>query len=241
MPRATSFALQESLPNTRIFLMYGLTEAFRSTFLPPGEVSRRPDSIGKPIPNAEIHVVRPDGTECEPNEPGELVHRGPLVALGYWNAPQATRERFRPAPGRPIQLAHPEMAVWSGDQVRRDEEGYLYFVARQDEMIKSSGYRISPTEVEEVAYTYGAIAAAAAFGVPHPILGEAIVLTLEPAGSRPGVEDLKAFFRSQVPHFMVPSSIHVRASLPRNSNGKVDRANLTREFRDLFRKGEGES
>jgi acyl-CoA ligase (AMP-forming) (exosortase A-associated) len=234
MPPATTFGLQRSLPETRIYLMYGLTEAFRSTYLPPEEVARRPDSIGRPIPNAEIQVVRPDGTECEPHEPGELVHRGALVAQGYWNAPEATGERFRPAPGRPAQLPQAEIAVWSGDQVRRDEEGYLYFVARQDEMIKSSGYRISPTEIEEVAYSHGGVELAVAFGVPHPVLGEAVILALEPGPEGVEAEALKALYREHLPQFMVPASIQVRETLPRNANGKVDRARLAQETRDLY-------
>ena len=237
MPQATTFALQRSLPETRIYLMYGLTEAFRSTFLPPEEVARRPDSIGRPIPNAEIQVVRADGTECEPHEPGELVHRGALVAQGYWNAPNATRERFRAAPGRPSQLPQPEIAVWSGDQVRRDEEGFLYFVARQDEMIKSSGYRISPTEIEEVAYSHEGVELAAAFGVPHPLLGEAVILALEPGPEGIAAEALKAHFRKKMPQFMVPAWVQVRETLPRNTNGKVDRARLAQESRDLFQEG----
>ena len=149
----------------RPFLMYGLTEAFRSTYLDPSEVDRRPDSIGKAIPNAEILVVRPDGSRCEPGEEGELVHRGALVALGYWNDPERTAERFRPAPGHDASVAAtPEIAVWSGDTVVADEEGFLYFVGRADEMIKTSGYRVSPTEVEEAAYATGLVRDAVALG-----------------------------------------------------------------------------
>ncbi len=152
MPRATLDKLRRALPRTSPYLMYGLTEAFRSTYLPPSEIDRRPDSMGRAIPNADILVVRENGDPCETGEPGELVHRGPLVALGYWNDPERTAERFKPVPatsrGRGLCLT--EIAVWSGDTVRMDEDGYLYFVGRRDEMIKSSGYRISPTEVEEV-------------------------------------------------------------------------------------------
>ena len=117
MPRATLDRLRALFPRRSPYLMYGLTEAFRSTYLDPAEVDRRPDSIGKAIPNAEILVVRPDGTRCDPGEPGELVHRGALVALGYWNDPERTAERFSPRPGRDGGLCTPEMAVWSGDTV----------------------------------------------------------------------------------------------------------------------------
>ena len=181
-PRSTSCARSSPAPP---FLMYGLTEAFRSTYLDPAEVDRRPDSIGKAIPNAEILVVRPDGTLCEPGEEGELVHRGALVALGYWNDPERTAERFQPAPGpRGRHHARTELAVWSGDLVMRDEDGFLYFVGRNDEMIKTSGYRVSPTEIEEAAYDTGLVRDAVALGVDDPRLGQRIVLVVSPAERR---------------------------------------------------------
>ena len=155
--------------------MYGLTEAFRSTYLDPAEVDRRSDSIGKAIPDAEILVLRPDGTRCAPGEEGELVHRGPLVALGYWNDVERTAQRFRPLPGVPDWQA-PELAVWSGDTVVADEEGFLYFVGRTDEMIKTSGYRVSPTEIEDAAYATGMVRDAVALGVPEEGLGHRVVL-----------------------------------------------------------------
>src|SRR5205085_564405 len=167
MPLETLKSLRALLPHARPYLMYGLTEAFRATYLPPEEVERRPDSIGKAIPNAEILVLRPDGSSCAPGEPGELVQRGALVAQGYWNDAQRTAERFKPLPGRDGALMVPEIAVFSGDTVRLDEEGFLYFVGRRDEMIKSSGYRISPNEVEEVLYATQLVGECAAFGVPH--------------------------------------------------------------------------
>ena len=183
MPVATTRTLQRLLPDTRIFLMYGLTEAFRSTYLEPAELERRPESIGKAIPNAEILVVNGEGGLCGPGEPGELVHRGALVARGYWNDPEKTAERFRPCPGQDPALPLPEMAVWSGDQVVRDEEGFLYFVARKDDMIKTSGYRVSPSEVEEVAYASGMVAGAVALGLPHAMLGQAILLLVTRAAT----------------------------------------------------------
>jgi acyl-CoA ligase (AMP-forming) (exosortase A-associated) len=236
MPKATLDLLRTALPKTLPFLMYGLTESFRSTYLPPSELDRRPDSIGKAIPNAEVLVVREDGTPCEPGEPGELVHRGALVSLGYWNDPEKTAERFKPAPGQPEGLVMPEIAVWSGDTVRMDEEGFLYFISRRDEMIKTSGYRVSPTEVEEVIYATGLVAEAAALGIPHPVLGQAIVVV---ATARDGVrldaEKLLAQCRQQLPAFMVPARVTVReGSLPRNPNGKIDRKLMAQEMQDLF-------
>src|SRR5882762_2396494 len=228
MPKATLDLLRAALPKTQAFLMYGLTESFRSTFLPPSELDRRPDSIGKAIPNAEVLVVREDGAPCAPGEPGELVHRGALVSLGYWNDPEKTAERFKPAPGRPPGLVMPEIAVWSGDTVRMDEEGFLYFVSRRDEMIKTSGYRVSPTEVEEVVYATGLVGEAAALGIAHPVLGQAIVVVAtDPANGRLDTDELLVQCRQRLPAFMVPSRVIVsKASLPRNPNGKIDRKRL---------------
>ncbi|QID18522.1 acyl-CoA ligase (AMP-forming), exosortase A system-associated [Nitrogeniibacter mangrovi] len=236
MPRTTLDALRQRLPKARPYLMYGLTEAFRSTYLPPDEVDRRPDSMGKAIPNAEILVVRPDGTLCDPDEPGELVHRGVHVSLGYWNDPGRTAERFKPAPGRPHGIPTPELAVFSGDTVRRDADGFLYFIGRQDEMIKTSGYRVSPTEVEEVLYGFEGIREVVAVGAPHPTLGQAVVLIVM---VEPGEDDLESRLllacRQQLPAFMVPAKvICFDRPLPRNPNGKVDRRQLADSVVDLF-------
>ncbi|MCX2981268.1 acyl-CoA ligase (AMP-forming), exosortase A system-associated [Halieaceae bacterium IMCC14734] len=233
MPPLLTQTLQKALPDTSIFLMYGLTEAFRSTYLPPEQIAVRPDSMGKAIPNAEIMVVREDGSPCEPGEAGELVHRGALVALGYWRDEEKTAQRFRPAPGQPPELPLQELAVWSGDEVTIDEEGYLYFVSRKDEMIKTSGYRVSPTEVEDVLYQSKLISEAVALGIQHPDLGQAIVLV---ASCAPGVSaaDLTAVCTKELPNFMLPRHIEVRAELPRNPNGKIDRAQLAREFANYF-------
>jgi acyl-CoA ligase (AMP-forming) (exosortase A-associated) len=229
MPVPTVQALREALPHTQVFLMYGLTEAFRSTYLPPDEVARRPDSIGRAIPNAEILVVRPDGTLCDADEPGELVHRGALVALGYWNDPGRTAQRFRPAPGQDPGLPVPELAVWSGDTVRRDADGYLYFIGRSDDMIKVSGYRISPTEIESVLHATGLVAEVAAFGIDHPQLGQAIAVIAVPVEE--GSIDAAALLaecKRHLPAYMVPARIDLRTGpLPRNPNGKIDR-NLLR-------------
>lgn len=236
MPRTTLSALRTKLPKTQPYLMYGLTEAFRSTFLAPEELERRPDSIGKAIPNAEVVVLREDGTPCVHNEPGELVHRGALVAMGYWNDPEKTAERFKPMPGKEPGLVLPEVAVFSGDTVRMDEEGFLYFVSRRDEMIKTSGYRVSPTEVEEVLYSTQLVGEVVALGVAHPSLGQAIVLVASP---RPGdtleADALLAVCRENLPTFMVPAHIDIRnSSLPRNPNGKIDRKQLALVYEALF-------
>lgn len=236
LPRATLDALRAALPATRPYLMYGLTEAFRSTYLPPEEIDRRPDSMGKAIPNAEILVVREDGTPCAPGEPGELVHRGVHVALGYWNDPQRTAERYRPAPGQPDGLTIPEPAVWSGDTVKRDEDGFFYFIGRRDEMIKTSGYRVSPTEIEEVVYATGLAQEAAALGVAHPVLGQAVVLaTHAPCDDETVSGQILAECGRRLPGFMVPARIVAYPDpLPRNPNGKIDRKKLSADLAGLF-------
>jgi acyl-CoA ligase (AMP-forming) (exosortase A-associated) len=235
MPQSVLAKLRGRLPRTSVYLMYGLTEAFRSTYLPPSETDKRPTSMGKAIPNAEVLVVRPDGTECAPGEPGELVHRGALVSLGYWNDPARTAERFRPLAHGQSGLPLPEMAVWSGDTVVRDEEGYLYFVGRRDEMIKTSGYRVSPTEIEEAIYGTGLVAEAIAVGVPHHSLGQAIVVVAVPleAGTEPTAKLVEAC-REALPAYMLPSHVEWRDVLPRNANGKIDRPALAAACAERF-------
>ncbi|MDT3670689.1 MAG: acyl-CoA ligase (AMP-forming), exosortase A system-associated [Aromatoleum sp.] len=238
MPLDTLTKLRAMLPRTRPFLMYGLTEAFRATYLPPEEADRRPDSIGRAIPNSDVLVLREDGSECAPNEPGELVQRGALVALGYWNDPEKTAERFKPlpghAPGRHAGIVLPEIAVFSGDTVRRDEDGFLYFIGRRDEMIKTSGYRVSPTEVEEIIYATKLVGECAAFGTAHDTLGQTItVVATPPEGAALDVADLLAECRSRMPAYMVPARIDVREGpLPRNPNGKIDRKALALETQE---------
>ena len=236
MPLEALKTLRAKLPRAHPFLMYGLTEAFRATYLTPEEVDRRPDSIGKAIPNAEVLVLREDGSECAPNEPGELVQRGALVALGYWNDPERTAERYKPLPagiaGRESGLVIPEIAVFSGDTVRRDEEGFLYFIGRRDEMIKTSGYRVSPTEVEEILYSTAMVGECTAFGLPHPMLGQTICVVTTPApGTTLDTAALLAECRRRMPAYMVPTRIEARdGALPRNPNGKIDRKLLAAEF-----------
>ncbi len=249
MPGETLAVLRQRAPKAKPFLMYGLTEAFRSTYLPPDEVDRRPDSIGKAIPNAEILVLREDGSPCAVNEPGELVHRGALVGMGYWNDAEKTAERYKllagDAPGRQTGLMLPEYAVFSGDNVRQDAEGFLYFIGRRDEMMKTSGYRVSPLEVEEIVYATQLVGECVAFGVPHPSLGHAIHViatnaTANGAGSEsPGDTDplaklpalLLAECKKRMPAYMVPAGIEiVTGPLPRNPNGKIDRKLLSTDW-----------
>ncbi len=223
MPRATLDKLRSIFTAAKPFLMYGLTEAFRSTYLDPAEVDRRPDSIGKAIPNAEILVLRPDGSPCEPGEEGELVHRGALVALGYWNDPVRTAERYKLVHHPDQEWRAPEMAVWSGDTVVADDEGFLYFVGRKDDMIKTSGYRVSPTEIEEAAYSTGLVRDVVALGVADDTLGQRVVLVATSTAPELDVDALVTELRQLLPLYMVPGQIDVRHELPRSPNGKFDR------------------
>jgi acyl-CoA synthetase (AMP-forming)/AMP-acid ligase II len=235
MPYALLQRLRSIFPNAKPYLMYGLTEAFRSTYLDPKEVDRRPGSIGKAIPNAEIMVVNSEGKPCVPGEEGELVHRGALVSLGYWNDPARTAERFRPAPGRQEGIPIQEMAVWSGDIVKTDQEGFLYYVGRRDDMIKTSGYRVSSTEIEEVIFTTGLVDEAVAIGVPHPTLGQGIVVVAKPKGGGPLAQDeLLGACRRDLPLYMVPALFVERQHLPRNPNGKIDHSALAHELSGSF-------
>ncbi len=240
MPRTTLDRLRALFPSAKPYLMYGLTEAFRATYLPPEEIDRRPGSIGKAIPGAEVLVLREDGSECAPDEPGELVQRGALVGLGYWNDPEKTAERYKPLPlgagGRATGLMTPEIAVFSGDTVRRDQDGFLYFIGRRDEMIKTSGYRVSPTEIEEILHETGLVGECAAFGLPHDTLGQSIAVVVTPATGcqiepETLVTQLLKKCRNHIPPYMIPARIEVRQGmLPRNPNGKIDRATLFHEL-----------
>lgn len=233
MPGPTLQRLRERAPEALPFLMYGLTEAFRSTYLPPSEIDRRPDSMGRAIPNADVRVLREDGSECAVDEPGELVHRGPLVALGYWRRPEETAARFRPWPaGLKLEqhgLPACEMAVYSGDTVRRDAEGFLYFVGRSDAMIKTSGYRVSPTEVEEVVFASGLVTEVVAIGRRNERLGQDIVVIAVPSARASGQagadsEAVLSHCKNAMPSYMVPAVVQwSHAALPRNANGKLDR------------------
>jgi len=223
--------LRTSQPQAELFLMYGLTEAFRSTFLPPEEADRRPDSIGKAIPGAEIMVVREDGTRCGPNEPGELVHRGPTVSLGYWKDPEITNRIFRPNPLRPQGTQDLEKVVYSGDVVRTDEEGFLYYVGRRDTLIKTMGFRVSPDEVASVLYASGAIVESIILSEPDDQRGERIVayIVLKPEGT---VDQIRAFCATELPRYMQPARYEVRDSLPRTSSGKFDPKSLKQGARE---------
>ncbi|MCP5396415.1 MAG: acyl-CoA ligase (AMP-forming), exosortase A system-associated [Sphingomonadaceae bacterium] len=220
--------LRRIFPQAMLFPMYGLTEAFRSTYLDPALVDTHPTSMGTAIPFAEILVIGDDGEVTAPGEEGELVHCGPLVAHGYWQDAERTAERFKPAPAA---STYGGMAVWSGDRVKRDADGLLYFVGRRDAMIKSAGNRISPQELEDAARATGLVAEAVALGVPDPRLGHAVHLVVRPAVDAVDHEQaLPKALAKELPNFMQPKVIHWRDVLPTNPNGKLDRTAIAREI-----------
>ena len=226
LPEPLVRRLRELFPEAKLHLMYGLTEAFRSSSLDPALVDAHPDSIGTAIPFAELMVVRPDGAEAAAGEGGELVHAGPLVAQGYWNDPARTAERFKPAPAF-SKLGG--TAVWSGDTVAKGIDGLLRFKGRDDAMIKVSGNRVSPTEIEEAALASGAVAESAAFGVPDERLGQAIVLVAV-AKASDAEEQLVTWLRRELPQHMQPQRIVWKDRLPVGPNGKLDRTALQAEI-----------
>ena len=217
---------------TKIYLMYGLTEAFRSTYLPPEEIDRGTECIGKAIPDTQIMVINKQGEECAPGEVGELVHRGPTVAMGYWGKEEATRKAYRPNPLSPPELLDVERVVYSGDQVRRDEEGFLYFVGREDAMIKSQGYRMSPEEIENLLIGSGLVHEACAFGVPDPNVGHQVmaVVSLKNGGDEDVLEEIREYTVKNGPPYMVPKEIIVRDELPKTPSGKIDRKGISNAY-----------
>jgi amino acid adenylation domain-containing protein len=224
MPQPTLEAIQAAFPDTEIFLMYGLTEAFRSTYLDPAQVMLRPDSIGKAIPDVQLMVLDEGGNECAANQPGELVHRGGVIARGYWNDPDRTAERFRL---HKDASGNEETVVYSGDLVRRDEEGYLYFIGRRDNMIKTSGHRVSPEEIERAAEAVEGIADAVVFSRHHDVLGEEIIMVCSHKNSSrsPDEFELKSALRKELAAYMIPRTIVFADSfgVTAGNQGKIDR------------------
>lgn len=209
-----------TLKHSEIFLMYGLSEAFRSTFLPPSEVARRPTSMGKAIPETEIFVLDEHDRIAEPGTPGQLVHRGPTVALGYYNDVRATERAFR---RDPLEPGAARKVVYSGDVVRRDDEGFLYFVGRHDQQLKRFGNRVSPEEVEIALQRSGLVELAIVGGEPDPVAGQAIIAHVVPASTRTTVEALDAYCRATMPRYLWPSRFELHGRFPLTSSGKVDR------------------
>jgi acyl-CoA synthetase (AMP-forming)/AMP-acid ligase II len=213
--------LRSTFPNARFYSMYGQTEAQRICYLPPDELERRPTSVGIPIPGTEAWIEDADGNVPVPGAVGELMVRGTHVMLEYWNKPEATAEKLRP--GRWPW----ERVLATGDLFRTDEEGYLYFVSRRDDIIKSRGEKVVPKEIEDLLHTADGVREAAVVGIPDKLLGEAVIAHVSPhPGSELDAGALRRLCAERLEDYMVPKRIVVHDELPRTGNGKLDRATL---------------
>ena len=221
LPPAHIVRLQELFPHARLFSMYGLTECKRCTYLPPSELATRPGSVGIAIPGTEAWIVDDQGNRVGPHVPGELVIRGPHVMKGYWENEEATSRALKAGP------LPWEKVLYTGDLFRTDEDGFLYFVARKDDIIKSRGEKISPKEVETVLYALAGIREAAVIGVPDPVLGASLkaVVALEP-GAGLGRTDVLRHCAAHLEDFMVPKMVEFWDDLPKSDNGKIDRRSV---------------
>lgn len=229
-------SMPDAFPGADIYLMYGLTEAFRSTYLPPEEFRRKMGSIGRAVPGAEIYVIKSGEGIARPGEQGELVHRGPLVSMGYWGNPDATHEKLRPCPEL-ASLIGDEPVVYSGDIVEIDAEGDLWFIGRNDAMIKTSGFRVSPEEVEDLICRSGMVADAVAFGIADDDRGQLVHVAVTPL---PGFTEAALLRHCQrvMPHYMIPGRIHVwQDPMPRTPSGKLARPDVRRQCDDRLRSG----
>jgi len=228
IPKAYVFKLADIFPKTDIFLMYGLTEAFRSTFLPPSLTKKIPESIGKAVPNVDIFILNKEGRICKPGEKGEIVHRGALISRGYWNNPKATEKVIKRVklPGMLVE----ENVVFSGDEGYTDENGYIFFSERKDEMIKSSGYRISPTEIEEVIYQLPNIGGVVAFGIENAELGAKIKVVIQQNQCNAPdelIDLIKKHCMEKLPVYMQPALFEVVSSpFPTTTSDKFDRTRI---------------
>jgi long-chain acyl-CoA synthetase len=213
--------LRDTFPWARLYSMYGLTECKRTLYLPPEELDRRPGSVGIPIPGTEAWIEDEEGNRLGPGEVGELVVRGSHVMQGYWNDPEETAKRYRP--GR-----YPaERLLYTGDLFKTDEEGFLYFVARKDDIIKSRGEKVAPKEIEGILYRLPEVAEASVVGVPDPVLGQAIKAFIVCSDGHQLTErDVLRHCTQHLEDFMMPKHVEFRDSLPKTSSGKIDRLAL---------------
>ena len=229
--------IAKHFPHSKLYAMHGLTEAFRSSYLEPSELSKRPNSIGKAIPDVELYVINKEGDDCKPHEIGELIHRGACIYKGYWNAPEETQKRFKSIKIldrviKPEGGLTDEIVIASGDFVYRDEEGYLYFVSRKDDMIKTRGYRVSPYEIERVIEdNIDTITACAVFSIPNEEIEEEIVLVYS-AKSELARNEILFEMKKHLPNYMLPEQIHYRLVMPLKSlhEKEVDKEVLRREY-----------
>jgi acyl-CoA synthetase (AMP-forming)/AMP-acid ligase II len=213
--------LREVFPNTRLYSMYGLTECKRCTYLPPEDIDRKPTSVGIAIPNTELWIVDEDGHTVGPNTVGQLVIRGATVMRGYWEKPDQTARKLKPGP------LPGEYVLYTGDYCRLDEEGYLYFVGRMDDIIKSRGEKVAPKEIEHVLYNIKGVRDAAVIGVPDEILGQAVkaFVVLE-QGSHLTPKDIQRECQAKLESFMLPKYVEIVQNLPTTSTGKIKKTDL---------------
>ena len=221
--------MRGAFPAAKIYSMFGLTEAFRGTYLPPDKLDAFPTSVGRAVPDCEVLVLDEQGDECAPNVVGELVQRGATVTKGYWNDPENTAKTFRQHPRFPG-----ETLVFSGDKVYKDDNGFIYFVARADDMIKTKGFRVSPTEVETEVLRHPEVVEAVAFAVPNISVGEDVACAYTSSDGKPIAETvLKQFLKSQLPNHMVPAILLHFDSFPILGNaGKHDRKTIKQQSYD---------
>jgi amino acid adenylation domain-containing protein len=224
LPEPTVLAIRRTFPNARLFSMYGLTECKRATYLPPNQLEARPTSVGIPIPGTEAWVADEDGKELGADVVGELMIRGAHVMQGYWGDPEATAERLRP--GRWSW----ERVLATGDLFRTDDEGYLYFVGRRDDLIKSGGEKVVPREIEDVLHAAAGVREAAVVGIPDRMLGQAVHAHVSPeSGASLEAAALRAHCAERLEDYKVPRRIVVHDELPRTSNGKIDKLSLANQ------------
>ena len=214
--------MRQLFPQVRIYSMYGLTECKRVSYLPPEQIDIRPGSVGRGMPNEEVYIVDDEGQRVGPGVIGELVVRGSNVMKGYWELPEETGKRLRPGP------LPGERVLYTGDLFRADEEGYLFFVARKDDIIKSRGEKVAPKEVENVLYSHPSVAEAAVIGIPDPMLGQAIkaYVTLK-TGETATAREIQGHCARHLEDFMVPKTIEICEALPKTTTGKISKLALT--------------
>lgn len=232
--------MKAQLPQAKIFAMYGLTEAFRSTYMDPARLSQKPTSMGRAVPFAQVFILNEAGEIAAPGEPGELVHTGPFVAKGYWNDPEKTAKRFRPVPAalrQYVDARFHDRCVYSGDQAYMDDDGDFHFAGRLDDMIKVLGNRLSPQEVEDAACHSDDVSHAVAFGVPDERTGAKLCLVIEADGADELA--LLAALRRQLPSYAVPSTVLQLKPFLRTPNGKIDRPGIRAWAARRIHNGEG--
>jgi acyl-CoA synthetase (AMP-forming)/AMP-acid ligase II len=218
-------AVLERLPalftGSKFYLMYGMTETIRTSYLDPELFEQKRGAMGRPTRNTEIFIVDAEGRPCPPGVPGELVQRGPTLAMGYWRRPEATAEKFRPCAG--LGALGEDRFCWSGDIVRQDEDGVLWFVGRDDFMIKTNGVRVSPSEVEDVIQHFPGLLHVVAFGAPDPVAGQAIEVAVQPGERGIDMNELQRFCRARLPGYLRPRRLHLwSGKMPTTGNGKID-------------------